>query len=340
MKNRRNFTKRRIFLAGGIVTAIGLAQPFAKFAKSLIKNDVSEMPGEYSMLKNIEHRRNILKSKQLVIRSAIFNERIADVICENTIFSESEFESDSALHIKQLTNVRFERCLFKDSRISSGVCKNVHFLHCTGQGKFMILADKGSEDILFEECEFSGPPAKPGAAHENDFATVGSLGSAVFKNCKLTFLRITGESSLTLEDSHLRKIDASTMRQGGNLYLKTVEVEGYIDFQMGVFSKFFVSHSKFAYMNLEKINSKIVLVEDCTRHAVDGDDKKKQYGFALETMRPVPSPAQPRIHVEMDSGQPDIAGNLLGNSLSDADAITIWDVASKSIRSRLSGAGR
>lgn len=72
----------------------------------------------------------------------------------------------------------------------------------------------------------------------------------------------------------------------------------------------------------------------------DGDDKRKQYGFTLETMRPVPSPAQPRIHVEMDSGQPDVAGNPLGNSLSDADAITMWDVASKSIRSRLSGAGR
>jgi hypothetical protein len=72
----------------------------------------------------------------------------------------------------------------------------------------------------------------------------------------------------------------------------------------------------------------------------DGDDKKKQYGFALETMRPMPSPAQPRIHVEMDSGQPDAAGNQLGTSLSDADAVTIWDIASKSIRSRLPEAGR
>lgn len=72
----------------------------------------------------------------------------------------------------------------------------------------------------------------------------------------------------------------------------------------------------------------------------DGDEKKKQYGFALETMRPIPSPAQPRIHVEMDSGQPDAEGNQHDNSLSDTEAVAIWDIASKSIRSRLSGAGR
>ena len=72
----------------------------------------------------------------------------------------------------------------------------------------------------------------------------------------------------------------------------------------------------------------------------DGDDKKKQYGFALETMRPMPSPEQPRIHLEMDSGQPDAAGYQLGTSLSDADAVTIWDIGSRSIRSRLPKAGR
>lgn len=72
----------------------------------------------------------------------------------------------------------------------------------------------------------------------------------------------------------------------------------------------------------------------------EGDDKKKQYGFALETMRPVPSPKYPRIHLEMDSGQPDAAGNQLESSLSDADAVTMWDIASKSIRSRVLETGR
>ena len=67
----------------------------------------------------------------------------------------------------------------------------------------------------------------------------------------------------------------------------------------------------------------------------DGDDKKKQFGFALETMRPTPSPAQPRIHLELDSGQPDSQGVQHANSMSDADATALWDFVSRSIRSRL-----
>jgi hypothetical protein len=67
----------------------------------------------------------------------------------------------------------------------------------------------------------------------------------------------------------------------------------------------------------------------------DGEAKQKQFGFALETMRPVPSPAQPHIHLELDSGQPDEKGNQHANSLSDADAIALWDYVSRSIRSRL-----
>ena len=67
----------------------------------------------------------------------------------------------------------------------------------------------------------------------------------------------------------------------------------------------------------------------------DGEAKQKRYGFALETMRPVPSPAQPHIHLELDSGQPDEKGNQHANSLSDADAIALWDDVSRSIRSRL-----
>lgn len=66
----------------------------------------------------------------------------------------------------------------------------------------------------------------------------------------------------------------------------------------------------------------------------DGEAKQKQYGFALETMRPVPSPAQPHIHLELDSGQPGEKNNQHANSLSDADAIALWDYVSRSIRMR------
>jgi hypothetical protein len=67
----------------------------------------------------------------------------------------------------------------------------------------------------------------------------------------------------------------------------------------------------------------------------DGEARQKNYGFALETMRPVPSPAQPHIHLELDSAQADEKGNQHANSLSDADATALWDFVSRSIRSRL-----
>ena len=67
----------------------------------------------------------------------------------------------------------------------------------------------------------------------------------------------------------------------------------------------------------------------------DGDHKQKQFAFALETMRPVPSPAQPRILLELDSGKPDKNGEKVASTLLDADATALWDVVSRSIRSRL-----
>lgn len=72
----------------------------------------------------------------------------------------------------------------------------------------------------------------------------------------------------------------------------------------------------------------------------DGSDQKKQYGFALETTRPMPSPAHPRIHLEMDSGQADASGDEHDNLMSDAEAVALWDGASRSIRSRKPATGQ
>lgn len=72
----------------------------------------------------------------------------------------------------------------------------------------------------------------------------------------------------------------------------------------------------------------------------EGKDRKKQFGFALETMRPVPSVAQPHIHLEMDTGQPDATGKPHDVTLTDADAVALWEAASRSIRARLPAAGR
>jgi hypothetical protein len=61
---------------------------------------------------------------------------------------------------------------------------------------------------------------------------------------------------------------------------------------------------------------------------------KKHFGFALETMRPNPSPAQPHIHINLDTGQYDRDGNEQANSLTDQEAVALWDAVVKTIRLR------
>jgi uncharacterized protein YjbI with pentapeptide repeats len=269
MKNSHNyFTRRRIFLGSGIAAAAVIAHPAAKLIESMMKTNIKNMSAEYSMLKDIAHRRASLNGQILTIRNASFNERFDDFSCENTIFINCRFDSDNLIYVTNLLNVKFERCDFSDSQISSGIWKNVKFSNCTANGKFMILADKGSDNLLFEECELSGPPPTSGSGHENDFGTVGSLGTAVFENCKLTYLRIIGTIALTLNNSHLRKIDASTLRGNGSLILKNTEVKEYIDFKMGIFSKLVISHSTFEFMNLDRVKSERLLIADCSGHVV------------------------------------------------------------------------
>lgn len=65
---------------------------------------------------------------------------------------------------------------------------------------------------------------------------------------------------------------------------------------------------------------------------------KRQLGFAFETRRVKPGPNWPRIHMELDSGKQDRNGVERPNSLSDEDAIALWDSIVTSIRLRQSPA--
>ena len=62
------------------------------------------------------------------------------------------------------------------------------------------------------------------------------------------------------------------------------------------------------------------------------DKAKKQYGFALETMRAKPSPSQPHIHLELDTRQPGADGTVAETNLTETEIIGLWDSVSKSIR--------
>lgn len=60
----------------------------------------------------------------------------------------------------------------------------------------------------------------------------------------------------------------------------------------------------------------------------------KKYGFALETVRRTPSRMAPKIHVGFDSGESGIDGVEHETSLSEHDAVTLWDRMVGSIRPR------
>lgn len=64
---------------------------------------------------------------------------------------------------------------------------------------------------------------------------------------------------------------------------------------------------------------------------------EKQFGFAMETKRSNPGPATPRFHIELDSGKQDRNGVAQLNSLSEQEAIALWDSIMRSIRPRRGG---
>ena len=115
---------------------------------------------------------------------------------KKTVFVNCVFDSDSLIYVKSLVDVKFEKCNFTDSQISGGVWKNVEFRECSANGEFLIFADKKSEDVLFDKCDFSGPASTSKAIDENTLGAVGSLGSIEFANCKLSRINLRGEISL------------------------------------------------------------------------------------------------------------------------------------------------
>ena len=267
---RVNLSKRRkIILAGGFCSLVGISLIKELFTKNIKARNISEMPEEYAMLTNLAVRRTSLKKESLVIRNANFDENFDKYIaCENTIFLNCNFQTGGGLKIKSLTNVKFENCDFNDANISGGVWTDVQFVDCSAQGKFLILADEGSKNVLFQRCSFYGPHAIFGTSHENDFGGVGSLGTSQFNDCTLKYVHIMGETSLTIKDSHLRKVDSSASRKNAVVVLDNVEILEYLDLQQGIFAQLTIRNCKFEFMNLEGIKCNNVLVEGCAGHLV------------------------------------------------------------------------
>ena len=255
-------------MSGGTATALGLSLIYGNFTKLMMTTNINEMADEYAMLKDIKQRKIIKKNETITVKNAVFNERFDNFSCEKTVFVNCVFESGSLIYVKSLVDVKFEKCNFTDSQISGGVWKNVAFRECIANGEFLIFAEKKSEDVRFDKCEFSGPASTSKAIDENTLGAVGSLGSIEFANCKLSRINLRGEISLKVRNSHLTKISAETMREGGKISLEKVTISDYIDFTKGIYSEFCIKDSTFEFMNLEYAKSNKILIDGCSGHLV------------------------------------------------------------------------
>lgn len=253
---------------GGVASAIGVSLYYRNITRSIMHISIREMPLEYALLKNIVQRRLTKKNQSLIIKNAVFSERFDEFSCEDTLFSSCIFGPASQIYIKNLSNVKFEKCNFNDSQLSGGVWENVEFNECTANGDFLIFADKRSRNVLFDNCDFSGPASTSQAIDENILGAVGSLGSIVFQKCNLSRVNIRGEISITVKNSHLSKVSAETMREKGTLYFEKTTISDYIDFTKGIFSDFSIKDSSFEFMNLEYVKSDSIVIDGCSGHLV------------------------------------------------------------------------
>jgi hypothetical protein len=63
-----------------------------------------------------------------------------------------------------------------------------------------------------------------------------------------------------------------------------------------------------------------------------GKNNDTEYNFVLETLRPAPGPFRPAMQLQLMSGQYDVSGVKLPNSLDDDKALQLWDPIIKSVR--------
>ena len=259
-------TGKRTFIIGGALATIFSGVYFRKGIERIMKSEISNMDEQYSMLLNISHRRSKLQSSRLSIKNAVFKKNITQLECENTEFINCDFHDDVVINVRSLLNVEFRNCNIKNSKISSGVWKNVTFSNIDASGEFEILGDEGSSDVVFKKCNLIGPAFSEESDHENTFGAAGTFGTAEFIDCNIQYVGIEGPHGLTVKNSRLNKIKAIAQRKHGNLTLDRVEIKDYLNLTSGIFSNINITNTHFEYLDMEKVKSDNFIMQDSSGH--------------------------------------------------------------------------
>jgi len=258
--------KKRTFIIGGAFATVFSGIFFKNGIERIMKHEISDMAEQYSMLLNISLRRSKLPSSRLIIKNASFTKNITQLECENTEFINCDFNDEVVINVKSLHNVEFRDCKITNSKISSGVWKDVTFDNIHASGQFEVLGDEGSSNVLFKKCNFTGPASSDEDNHENTFGAAGTFGTAEFIDCDIRYVGIEGPYGLIVKNSRLNKIKAIAQRKRGSLTLDNVEIKDYLNLTSGIFSNIDIKNTRFEYLDLEKVRSDNFLMEDSSGH--------------------------------------------------------------------------
>jgi uncharacterized protein YjbI with pentapeptide repeats len=266
MSDDKLSARKRTFIIGGAVATIFSGIFFKNGVERIMKSEISDMNEQYSLLMNINLRRSKLASARLSIKNASFTKNIKQLECENTEFINCDFYDDVVINIKSLHNVEFRDCNIRNSKISSGFWKDVTFNNVHASGEFEILGDEGSSNVVFKNCNLNGPAFSEEGNHENTFGAAGTYGTAEFIDCDIKYVGIEGPVGLIVKNSRLNKIKAIAQRKHGYITLENVEIKEYFNLTSGIFSNINIKNTRFDYLDMEKVKSDSLLIQDSSGH--------------------------------------------------------------------------
>jgi len=162
------------------------------------KTHISQLGKSFEYLQNPELRSQEIGQQRLIIKNAfIADVTFSKIKWENIQFVNCDFAGGYQIKLDELNNCRFIECNF-EAIINWGTQTNVQFLRCKTYGGSNIIGDRGSKNVIHEECEFIGK-----TEDRNNYGFIASYGEVTFSQCHLTWFSLMGSTALTIIDCKL-----------------------------------------------------------------------------------------------------------------------------------------
>ena len=169
------------------------------------KKHITQFGKAFDYLKDPAFRAAEIGDQQLTIKDAfIVDIGFKDLIWKNIQFVNCNFEGGYQIKLDQLINCRFIECNFR-AIINWGTQTNVHFLRCKTYTPSSIIGDRGSKNVLHEECDFIG-----NSTDRNHYGYVGTYGEVTFLKCRSNGFTLRGTQKLNLVEGKFDGLGIST----------------------------------------------------------------------------------------------------------------------------------